>query len=614
MSATASLLCFFPEADLLNWYSTELVTAQAAQEFFSEVQILGCHGNMRPLCAAMTARRLNVSASAQEKARVCRSCIRAKESAQEQLNLTWVEMTSFESAEDKEIAQAIRADVTPENYLDLEYEEIAVGRYATYVPHLLAKGARLTEDCSVWEHFIAEVELVIKTIRMSQRALKAISPSAVLTSNHIYGAHRAFLAVARKQGLRTWGMGPGGLLPDRSQSIGIFPEELSSQTISLSKVARQSLSVPLSDQELSLTQGHMQALRRGKDPYVYSTSSSGLAPEQLRDLLGARPNSPVITVLLASPDEMESARIAGAEFHVGAYAGTVSPDQFLDGVIDCAESLAEVDFVVRIHPRMVANKREAVVSDDLGPLLDRLAKVPSNVSICHPDMMLSLYDNILISDAAINHTSSSGLEFMSFGLPVVHADDMRLGIYPASLGVAADGVSDLPRAVLAALESGWQLANVQQALRWWATVNIRFALFPFQVQDSNTNRESADLETARRTERKFISTLLQFAPTSLQSKLGAFHEWTTRRGFLFPIPTPPFAADLKAAMNNASSGVIWEPPLFFRGKPIDDSEATALTALGVAVSDLGWDGIYGSSSAGLGGIRRYLASLGEERA
>lgn len=604
MTPNGSLLCFFPEADLLNWYSIELAVAQAAQETFSSVEILGCSGSLQPLCAVMLPRSLDMNSSNRERDRVCRSCLRARSSAERQLDLTWSDMRSFERDEDRLVARRLADRATHRNYLDLEFEGIPVGRYATYLPHLSSKGAQLEKDPALWRFFMAELESVVKVILMSERALDSLKPSAVLTSNHVYGTHRAFLTVARTKGIDTWGMAAGGLLPGRSQSLALFPEELSGQTISLSRAANQSLESQLTEFELPLIESHMRALRGGTDPWVYSSPSSGMNPAEIREFLGARPSAPVVTVLLASPDEMESAIVANAEFRVGEYAGTVSPQDFLDGVLDCARQLQEIDFVIRIHPRMVANKRESVTSPGLAPLLKRLDNSPGNVHVCHPDMNVSLYDNILISDAAINYTSTSGLEFMSFGLPVVHADSMRLGVYPGTLGIPAVGVADLPRAVLSALETGWSVENSQGALRWWATVNVRLALFPFLSNDVAPNRRVDSHTVAKRS-----VSWARRVPSFVKRWLGGAHAWVEQRRFAFPKPTAAMTEELRQALRSRSQSVIWEPTLFSRGWPVTDERAQVLQVLAAAAQDLGWRNVYGPDTPGIGEVKQLLRAV-----
>lgn len=604
MTSDGSLLCFFPEADLLNWYSIELATAQAAQEFFPRVEILGCSGNLRPLCAAMLPRSLDMASSRREREQACRSCRGAKAAAKRQLDLTWVEMSVFETNQDQHVANEVCKSVTFSNYLDVEFDGIPVGRYATYIPHLSSKGAKLTQVPLLWDHYLAELASVVKVILMSNRAFDSLSPAAVLTSNHAYGTHRAFLTVARKRGIQAWGMASGALLPGRANSLVVFPEELSSQTVSLSRAANESVKSPLTDFELSLIEGHMRALRGGTDPWVYSSASSGKSPAQLRNLLGIRSSSPVVTVLLASPDEMESAIVANIEFRVGEYAGNVNPQEFLEAVLDCARQLPDVDFVVRIHPRMIANKRESVTSPGLVPLLERLASTPDNLRVCHPDMKVSLYDNILISDSAINYTSTSGLEFMSLGLPVVHVDDMRLGVYPASLGVSAAGVADLPRAVLTALEAGWRLENAERALRWWATAYIRAALFPFlpdHVVASEAGSEGSPAEKA--------PSWARLVPTFIKERLAGAHLWVEQRRFTFPRPNAVMAQDLQQALQTRPQGVIWEPTLFPRGRPLADEGARVLQVLASAARDLGWLSAYGPGAPGIGQVKQLLRAI-----
>lgn len=586
MMSDGTLLCFFPEANLTEAFALELMMAQAAKELFGEVKILGCSRDLQPLCAAMSAEGITLESSDRARKRVCASCMRLRRSAQRQTDLDWSYLKEFRESRDEEQAADLCAGVSPENCSDLSVHGIPVGRYATYVPLLLAKADRVDRDEKTWNSYLVELNTIIRVVLMSERALDEIQPTAVLTSNHFYGTHRAFLATARNRGIPSWGLSPGALLPGRTKSALLFPDEKSGQTLALSESVRVSRDHPLTDVELDLVASHMRALREGSDPWVYSVAHTGTSPAQVRSKLGVRDASSVVTVLLSSPDEMRAANVADADFRVGDRAGYLNPDGFLASVLSCAELMPQVDFVLRLHPRMLPNKRESITSPELDRILHALRDVPDNVTVCNPAQSVSIYDNILISKAAINYTSSSGLEFLSFGVPVLHLDDLRLGAYSADLGTSVADPAGLTQAVSEALAEEWSLARVTAVARWWSTVLIRIGVFPYGTHESLGQQRYVGQLADRPSPPKWG--VVNLFPSALKRPLEPWHMAWVRRRFRFPNPEVEAIRELQFALASTTADEVWEPVPIVRGRVLEDETAAVLEALRTAVVQLGW--------------------------
>jgi len=525
-------------------------------------------------------------------------------------SFAWKVMGEFAEESDDRLVDAFVGETDGNNYLQREFHNLPVGELATYVPLLTHKVHSVTETDQVWNDYRQELRNVVRITLLAERFLPRLAPTKVLTPNHLYGTHRVVLILARNQGIESWGVSPGFLMPKRTDSALLLPGEKSSQTMAESRTIRSGLDIPVRDEELSLVEGNLMSLIEASDPWVYSPQSLRLPPSEVRRRLGVRPTNPVVTVLLSSPDETTAAVTAGADYRVGSLAGQVTTEMFLERVLESAASLPDVDFVMRLHPRMVANKREKTISPALDNILALLNERPENVVVADPRQGFSLYDNILISSAALNHTSSSGLEFMAFGVPVLHLDDLRLGAYPGQIGMRVSDSSDLVPSLTSVIARGWHPELIQGVFRWWATIFTRIAVFPFGVPVGG--QFAAPLPPIRHRSSSVLSSLLQILPE--RGKLGIQQVQARRQRHRYSFRAPAHSAfpQVAASLRAGQVGEIWNPELILRGQDLVDEASAVRTVVRNAAAHLGWFALSESERFGVGCVQELL--LREESA
>ena len=113
-------------------------------------------------------------------------------------------------------------------------------------------------------------------------------------------------------------------------------------------------------------------------------------------------------------------------------------------------------------------------------------------------MGLSIYDLVLVADAAVNYRSTAGLEFLQFGIPVVIADPAAL-YYPL-LGSEVGSVSDpaaMDKAIRHALQGGPGIERVRAAFRWYATFLLRTRVPLAEISNFSTMDASPTLRPVR---------------------------------------------------------------------------------------------------------------------
>ena len=95
----------------------------------------------------------------------------------------------------------------------------------------------------------------------------------------------------------------------------------------------------------------------------------------------------------------------------------ISQEDFTEYFIKEAFNYPKVGFIIRLHPRMAANKRNDFESDEhirYKKLLSRI-KIPTNVFILYGDSNISSYYVVNLSDLVITTWSTIGLESLLLG-------------------------------------------------------------------------------------------------------------------------------------------------------------------------------------------------------
>jgi hypothetical protein len=215
---------------------------------------------------------------------------------------------------------------------------------------------------------------------------------------------------------------------------------------------------------------------------------------------------------------------------------------------------------------MLPNKREQVVSTDLAALLAILDARSPNMHINIPEQNLSIYEVMEITDVVVNHTSSAGLEFLGHGIPAVHYDPDRLGIYPHSFGLNVNRGEPIAPMILKAAEAGKSKVNIDAARGWWATVLMRASV---ELSSPSTNPVlqrgpmSPNFETtslSKNLVKKLIpKPIIEKAARAIQRRQrlfnGAYIELSSSQ-----------RNEIVNRIETLNYGEVWEPQIIVRGE------------------------------------------------
>ena len=126
----------------------------------------------------------------------------------------------------------------------------------------------------------------------------------------------------------------------------------------------------------------------------------------------------------------------------------------------------DLQFVIRLHPRMAPNARSAGARHQYDKLKSALANLPANTTVVGAESRLSSYNIAELADVALVAWSSMGLELARFGVPVIAAFP-EFAAYPIDGFIKSEAVSEQYFSALDTILFRMpSLASIIDAFRW----------------------------------------------------------------------------------------------------------------------------------------------------
>jgi hypothetical protein len=432
-----------------------------------DLEVVRCNGTFSSHCVSMSASNVDFDSISEKKKLVCRSCRKRSDIIDETKNALRINFEDEIEPADLVTARLFAATAGARNWSSLEFDGIPVGSIASYEIFLTHKIDSIQIPDSVWPEFQANLANTVLVVIIAKRILQKSKPDRVIVYNSLYALNNAYTKVADSLGIPTFTLQGGPHITRRPSTLTCFtsPNELLNSTYS--KEGSDWLLYPSSEESISIASEHLQNLLLGQSAFAYSAKSGGHSRGRISKALELDSNKPVLVALLSSEDEFFAAKLVGALPRIDNWRTVfASQNEWISWLIKFAERNPGITLVIRVHPRLMPNKRETKVAPFVRELEVILATLPCNVKVNWPSDEISLYDLMQYTDVVLNRRSSAGLEMMSYGLPVVIPGDEFLFSCPPDICLVAKDTDDYDRLIMKAIEDGWSIENVRKAFRW----------------------------------------------------------------------------------------------------------------------------------------------------
>jgi hypothetical protein len=481
------VLFFSPAADIWPHSLPEAKVAQVLASAGAEVHFVRCDEDLRPHCLAMSAEGLRAnSVSRHQRNQICRSCKSTQRTIDHALDCTVHKIGDFCSPNNWDVCTLVNS-ATRDNWFDLEFEGLQIGRLAAYEFFLENKLNTLDIPQGLWSEYLGYLRNAVLVAVAATRIIDIVRPDRVIVYNDLYSVNRVVTFLARDRGIAAFRLHGGPNVQRMLDTLTITKSIDTYFQAVRSEEWEQASHLPLDRDSIREVGEYQRFLLKGTGAFVYSSSQGANSADELRSLFNVLPHQKVLICTTSSEDEMIAAKLVGVDPRDNRTAGLgclfETQAEWLRHVIDISKRNSDWKIIIRIHPREFPNRRESQMSQNAETLMRLLRDIPSNVAINWPDQGVSLYDLAQITDVCLNGISNAGAEMLSFGIPVVVHNPHELFSYPSEHNFVPESIETYESTVRDAIVAGWDFENIRNAFRWRA--------FQFQQMTVDVNSGGA---------------------------------------------------------------------------------------------------------------------------
>jgi hypothetical protein len=429
------ILVFAPYASI---YPHAAIESDLAKNFINaghEVTFLRCGRILEFFCTNMRASGLSLDSDVKSKFKVCGRC---EISSRSESFLTGSKIDFLQHwAEpiDNDVVDEILSHVSKENWFELEYDGIPIGRLSAYETLLQNKLVTLEVNEEQWIRLRVELANSIRLSLAARRYFDQKAFDRLIVYNNFYGVNRTLTHVASRHRIPIFSIQANGFNHEMYQSISILVSDEQAFLYPHTRSVRDKMTLPLNSSEVQSVTRHLEGLLNSSTAWVYSTAVQKFEDNDfILKMLELSAGRQIILLALSSADEMFAARAIGVNLPNLVNNEEDQQLKSIDEIINYFSLHTDKFLIIRPHPREFPNKRDSVVSEHGLKLRQLLSHVPSNVLINWPEDSVSIYNFIPHASLLINNSSSVGLEFSALGVPILSLDPERLYAYPPIVG------------------------------------------------------------------------------------------------------------------------------------------------------------------------------------
>lgn len=393
-----------------------------------EIFSVGCDGLFPTNC---TVRDYYRGGAPYKPERLIDSCNRCKEarnifaSKTKAQTLNLIDFTNQKQS--NEVEQFI-SGLTNANLEQVAFDEIEVGKKALYEIILKYKkrSTLLNDDeFNEWKMIVSNEAL---TIYPATKILSIVKPDTVIIYNAQYGVPSVFADISLKFGIKTYTISGSSSPVEAATALKIWDwNEYKAEGPSRTEWFSQNQNLKINSRDRKRLVRHNKYILSGKSPWTYSKGKSNQNPYEF---FGIEKSAKIILAVINSEDEIFAARIAGVFSDLRTYSLVFSTQvEWVEFLLKTYSEKKGVHLIIRLHPREFPNKREQQLSEQAKIWLQLLNSLPKNIHLDNPELGFSIYDYFPYIQAFTTGWSSTALDALSHGIPVVTYDKNLLG-YP----------------------------------------------------------------------------------------------------------------------------------------------------------------------------------------
>jgi hypothetical protein len=422
-----NFLFFSPFAAISRHLDLELRISRLLISAGHQVYFADCKRDYEKVCISMSAHGVGFDAPETKKSQICHSCITNSIYRSRDLGLTQHSLLNFDTAAELPQIPSLIRGINQDNWNSFEVGGVPIGKYAAYEFFLKHKLISNEIPEGLWQEYLTHFEYSLRTYFSATNYFETSKHSidVVLIYNWLYSVNRTFAEVAQKYGVAVYSIHAGSNIENMYRKLSLHKSSNVPARQNISPAWKQISEKPLKFSEIRNVKKHLSSLTKAKSPWVYSLPKKGVSAKAIREYFKFSKDSKLILIGTSSEDEFFTSRMVGLlDFELDLPPKVFSSQvEWIDWLIENFGNQKGYEFILRLHPREFANKRESVNSKNGINLVKYFGeRLPENFALNTPEDKLSIYDLMGASDCLLTQNSSIALEFSAFGIPALGID------------------------------------------------------------------------------------------------------------------------------------------------------------------------------------------------
>jgi hypothetical protein len=465
------VLLFAPYAKVWQHVVLESQLERLLTGLGHEVIIVQCFESFISFCHMHESSGLKVGSSLSERKEICGSCSNNALAGQKKSSVRQ-KLIEYVQEQDKHQIEKFVNNLNNSNLEVLSFDGYPVGKIALAEIVLRYKKRDFKLSPDQFEHFKKILENIITTILAGKRLLSSIQPDVVLGLNPGYAVPASFYRLAMTLGFRTLYLAGGPSIDDLSKSVTLWDFQKYGMANPAKEIWDHNNYVP-TRKDCKKVKLYFKKLRSSKLAWTYSSAPKKLSS---REFFKIPKESKLFLLAMNSFDEVIALGLLDnghqIRFQSGVFQTQIEWVQFTKNYF---RDNPNDYLIIRPHPREMPNKREGQISESAHEWKNFLLHKPNNVIIDSPELGFSIYDHFDDIDALITGWSSTAIEAMHLGIPVITYDSKLPG-FPSALAYSGRSREDYVSNLDKILKSTPRI-NPSQSESWLAFHNYAGSIY-----------------------------------------------------------------------------------------------------------------------------------------
>ena len=462
----------------------ESLLAKCLEKDFFEVSRVKCDGTFKEHCTVMESIALGLEEPQLKKDEICKKCITNAQILRSSYSGKDYLISKYLTNEDLVRTDEMLASFNGVDIQNLTYEGVEVGKIAAYEILIKFKKTSLDFNDEEMKYFNTYVKNSILSLLAFIKIYKEEAPDNLITYSPQYAVNGVCARYCELNSTRVYFIEGSSNIEERYSALRVWDWTEFGLTNPAMKYWEPLSAETLLKSDYSRVDNHIKRLLDASSFSVYSEPVSGNF--DVHQHFGIPKNKKIVLASMSSYDEVYSAYFIN-RFPSNKYISDVFQDQleWIKETIQFFKDQTDLFLIVRIHPRTFPSKRNAVMALEQIELAKILEVPHDNVRVNTPTDKISIYDLYSQIDALVTGWSATGVEAMTFKVPVV-TYDKNLPSYPASIHYTGSTREEYFRNLLLSTKAGRSGAIAEKTLGWMAfSMSVGVIRHPSLLMHSN---------------------------------------------------------------------------------------------------------------------------------